>query len=95
MLAVAVLGLGVCSCQPLNKARPLSVGGRGELPPQTVPYTDAIPAAFGDVIGVTANPDYPAWSQVWFMKPDKSLVVLWVNAGSGRIYERMIEIPRR
>ena len=91
----AALGLGLVSCSKLEDEDPLAVRGMGRLTIESVKFLDAIPADYGDLIGVTARPDHPDWTQAWFMRSDKSIVILWIKASSGRILDRALVIPRR
>jgi len=95
LLFGAILCASVASCQKLSDNRPPSMGGQGQLPIEPAAMLDAVPLDYGDAIAVTTSPDYPAWSQIWFVKPDKSMVVIWVNAASGKMFERITLIPRR
>ena len=83
ILCIALISLGLVSCQRISNWK----GTEREL--------EAIPAEYGDLIGVTSRSDDPSWTQVWFMKPDKSVVVVFVNADRGRILDRVVTIPRR
>lgn len=91
----AAIGLSATSCQKLPASHQLEATARGELPIEATRFLDAVPADYGDLIGVTSNADVPAWSQAWFMRPDKSIVVLWINASTGKIYDKVLVIPRR
>lgn len=94
-----LVGLALClmagACTRLELARPLEGRGRGELSKQRLAYQDAVPAEFGDLVGVTSFADNPAWAQAWFVKADKSIVVVWINARTGYMLSDAIEIPRR
>jgi hypothetical protein len=83
------------ACQRLEVARPLEGRGRGELPKQKLPFRDAIPADFGDLIAVTENADHPVWAQAWFVRPDKSIVIVWINSRTGFMLDDAVVIPRR
>ena len=91
MLVTALLGFGIASCQKLESPRPQRSG----LPFEVARFVDAVPAEYGDAVGVTPHPENPHWVTVWFVKPDKSLVAVRVNASTGEIYERVLTIPRR
>lgn len=95
LLCCAASCLLVSSCQKLEDARPLAVNKRGELLIEHLKYADAIPTEYGDLIGVTSNATYPAWSQAWFMRQDKSIVIVSINSTSGRILDRAVVIARR
>ncbi len=94
-----LLGLALClmatACTRLEQARPMDGRGPGELPREQLAYRDAVPAEFGDLIGVTSNADNPTWTQAWFMKADKSIVVVWINARTGYMLSDAVVIPRR
>jgi hypothetical protein len=83
------------ACQRLDTVRPLENTGRGELPRQTLPFKDAIPADFGDLVAVTSHAEYPTWSQAWFVRADKSIVVVWINSRTGKMLPEALTIPRR
>lgn len=56
---------------------------------------DAIPNEFGRLVGVTTSSAYPDWAQLWFEKPDKTVMVVRVQWGTGYINENVLIIPRR
>ena len=87
LLCCACLFSLLTSCQRLPNQR-------GLLSLEAVPYPDAIPTDYGDLIGVAGSDDR-GWTQVWFQKPDRSIVVVLVNPAQGKIADRMITIPRR
>jgi len=53
----------------------------------------AIPEEFGTLIGVS-QPSQD-WSALWFQKSDKTIVAVFVNVETGRIYEKGLTIPRK
>ncbi len=83
ILCFALIWFGLVSCQRVRNWK------------STERELEAIPAEYGDLIGVTSRSDDPSWTQVWFMKPDKSVVVVFVNAARGRILDTVVTIPRR
>lgn len=87
--------VSLVSCQPVQREGALVGDERGQLSVDMNPYPDAIPAEYGDAIGVASVSGNASWTQVWFMKPDKSIVVVWVNASSGKISKQIVTIPRR
>jgi hypothetical protein len=95
VLCGAMLGLGVVSCAKLEDEDPLAVRGMGQLAAEKARFLNAIPAEYGNLLGVVSRPDHPDWTQAWFMREDKSVVVVWIKAGSGRILDRVLVIPRR
>jgi hypothetical protein len=94
-LALALaLALSTGACTRLESARPMDGRGRGEFPKQRLAVRSSLPAEFGDLIGVTSSADHPNWAQAWFMRSDKSIVVVWINARTGYMLEDAIVIPR-
>ena len=93
VLRAVVLLSCVCLLSLLTSCQKLPTE-RGRLSLEAAPYVDAIPAEYGELIGVVAN-DVRGWTQVWFQKPDRSIVVVLVHPGRGMIADRMITIPRR
>ena len=83
------------ACQKLDDVRPLASPKRGALPMEQAKFLDAVPAEYGDLVAVTSNAEYPTWSQAWFERPDKSIVIVTINSGTGRILDRIIVVPRR
>jgi len=66
----------------------------GPLALDTTALTNAIPAGYGDLISVTTTEIYPGWAQLWFQKPDKTIVAVYLNYKNGRIRENALLIPR-
>jgi len=56
---------------------------------------DAIPMEYGDLVGVTPNPEGGATATLWFQGADKTITVVWVNWSRGSMSERRLIIPRR
>lgn len=94
LAAALALVLSTGACTRLEVARPMDGRGRGELPKERLPARNSIPAEFGDLIGVTSSAEHPNWAQAWFMRPDKSIVVVWINARTGYMLEDALVIPR-
>jgi hypothetical protein len=90
-LAVAALGLTAASCEPLPRPQKQAA----TLVAQTMPYTDAIPAEFGDLIAVTTDSRLPHSVQLWFQKADKSIVLVFADHRNHFISPQTITIPRR
>lgn len=67
----------------------------GQMPIETAKFLDAIPAEYGDLISVTSMSDHPSWVQAWFMKPDKSMVVVFINGNTGKMLDHRLMIPRK
>jgi hypothetical protein len=95
LLTCLALTLVLSACQRLEVARPLEGQGRGELPKESLPFKDALPLEYGDLVGVTTTADHPTWAQAWFVRPDKSIVIVWVNTRTGSMLGNVVTIPRR
>ena len=80
------------SCKKLETAQPKIVG---PLTLQASRFDDAIPSEYGNLIGVTQNPQEVGWVGLWFQKPDQTITALFVNVEQGRIFEKTLTIPRR
>lgn len=93
------LGLALCvavgACTRLEIVGPKDSGRPGEFPHQKLASRDALPADLGDLVGVTASAEHPNWAQAWFMRPDKSIAVVWINSRTGSMLDEMLIIPRR
>jgi hypothetical protein len=90
-LCIAALCLGSLSCQRL----PSNVSQPGQLRSEVLKTLDAIPMDYGNLVGVTCDSTYPNWAQLWFEKPDKTIVVVRVNWADGAIQSSATVIPRR
>lgn len=91
LLLLVVLTFGL-SCKKLETARPEVAG---PLPFNATKFADAIPADYGNLIGITQNPQNAGWVGLWFQKPDQTITAVFVNVEQGRIYEKTLTIPRR
>lgn len=78
------------SCQKLEKTPPTAT-----LKFEQMKSLDAIPLEFGNLVGVTTTSAYPEWAQLWFEKPDKSIIVVRVQWGGGYLNQQATVIPRR
>lgn len=86
VVAGAILGCGRTEDPP---------AARGPIPSQPAPFADAIPLDYGNLVGVTVNPQSPSWSALWFEAPDRGVTVVWVNTDQGRLHDQVVTIPRR
>ena len=86
MLAIMLSGCEKLPPQPQEAA--------AGVPPKTIPMTDAIPLEYGDLVGVAAA-ETPGWALLYFQRPDKSLVAVYVQAQRGIIWDKVVDIPRR
>ncbi len=86
-ITLGVLGmvLGLAACE--------------KLPERWVPTSndliEAIPASYGELVGVTPHGAHPYITVLWFEKPDKTIVGMRVNlAHDWIIAEPVASIPR-
>jgi hypothetical protein len=66
-----------------------------QLKMETLSSQDAIPMEYGNLVGVTSDSTYPSWTQLWFEKPDKTIVVVKVIWTEGALQKNVTVIPRR
>ena len=67
---------------------------KGELKTVKLKKLDAIPLEYGSLVGVTANPDFPRWAQLWFEDDDSVIRVISVGFFEQIINENVTVIPR-
>ena len=89
-IAVAALAGLTASCQKI----PEPVFGDPSLKFTTAPFTDAIPAAYGQLVSVTPTP-FPYVAVMWFRKPDESIVAMRIHYSRGGLSPKVIEISRK
>ncbi len=87
---VLVLLMGAAACE---KTTPV-VQPTGPLTMTAFDYQGAIPAEYGRLVSVTSSAAFPGWAQLWFERPDSSLVTVFVNFQTGAVRDRILEIPR-
>jgi len=93
-MSVVTLCMGLTSCQKLE---PDLAARRAAslLKIETLRSLDAIPAEFGNLVGVTSTSLRPDAAELWFEKPDKTIVVVSVNFVKGSLWGNYLLIPRR
>jgi len=91
---VCVLGLGlaVSSCRKIESETETT---HAVFSLEPVKFQDAIPAEYGSPIAVTTDSAYSGWAQLWFEKPDKSIVVVCVSYIRGTMRPTVMTIPRK
>lgn len=96
-LVCAFCILAVClvtiSCQKREAMEYPKVAGPLGL--ELTKFADAIPDDYGTLVGVTEITRNPGWVGLWFQRPDKTITAVFVNIEQGRIYERVLTIPRK
>lgn len=88
VLCALVLAASALSCRKLERSE-------GTLKLERLTGADAIPAEFGQLVGVTSNSARPDIAQLWFQSADGAVVVVYVDYKSGRILDDVLRIPRR
>jgi hypothetical protein len=89
ILASCLLTTSCEKLPPTGGLRPAT----GPLKFEPAKFNDAIPDAYGTLVGVTHN--NPDWVGLWFQKPDRTITVVFVNIIDGKIYEKSLTIPRK
>ena len=90
IVIVMVLACLTASCQKIQEPNRFEAN----LKTAAAPFTDAIPAAYGQLVSVTSGSD--AYSAVmWFRKPDESIVAVKINYALGALGPNILEIPRK
>jgi hypothetical protein len=90
-LAAVTLGLGVTACERLaTPQKPAAT-----LTPEPMPFVDAIPAEFGSLVSVTVDSARPHSVQLWFQKPDQTVVMVYADYRNHFISPTCLVFPRR
>jgi len=82
--------LGGVACQKIDPDRDRP---RGTLTLEAHPFPDAIPAEYGELVGII--PDESGWATLVFEKHDKTIVMLAVRPYRGGLASSAVLIPRR
>lgn len=90
-VASVAVGLMQIACEKIEDT-PRETGALKLSPAK---FANAIPAEYGELVGVTPHPGNPEWAAAWFQKPDQTIMVVWVDIVHGKIDEKVLEIPRR
>jgi hypothetical protein len=93
IIVLSIISVCLCfvSCQKLEDVH------QTEQTLEKVPieFRDAIPTEFGRLVAVTSNGEFGNWAQLWFEKPDMTIVVVYVNFIDGNLNPNVLVIPRR
>ncbi len=54
----------------------------------------SIPAEYGELVSVTSSASFPGWAQLWFQKPDSTIMTVFVNFQDGSVRNKVLVIPR-
>lgn len=91
VFGLVLLCVGLVSCVPIDSVAPRR---RGELKIESVTFKDAIPKELGKALGVTLRADNPDIAELWFEKPDGTIVLVSVDCQHGRLGTYTLVIPR-
>ena len=91
VLALA-LAPGLTSCQKIETGTAVA-GAKGPLVAERSPSGDAIPIAYGELVGITPDPANPWQAVLWFEGTDQAVTAVWVNTGQRRVVSSL-KIPR-
>ena len=90
LASLLLIALLIASCQKIgSEAFP-----KGPLPVENVAFDNAIPLQYGELISVTMHTEGGAYV-LWFVKPDKTIVGVGVDATRASISTQALTIPRR
>jgi len=78
----------VFSCQKIEPTPPT-------LKFEQLKSRESIPDEFGKLVGVTTGSRDPNMAQLWFEKPDRTIMVVKVNWYSGYLSPEVLVIPRK
>ena len=79
---------------PLLSCTRVQEPAQGALETVELKSLNAIPMEYGSLVGVTANPEYSHWAQLWFEDDDKTIRVVSVGFFDRQILEKVTLIPR-
>jgi len=90
-VSILAVGLAMVSCKRLDEPlKPM-----GPLTFEAIQFTDAIPQGYGQLIGVTQNPQTPGLVGLWFQKPDGTITAVFVSVSEGKMFQKALTIPRK
>lgn len=84
----AVLAMGATGCRKLKE--PI----HPEVAVTELSVPGKIPAEYGDLVAVTTAPGYEKTAQLWFVKPDKTIVVVGMNLEKLQVGPKVVTIER-
>ena len=90
-----VLGLTFLACVLPACERVQETGPKGPPSLNFRETTDAVPLAYGHLVGVSPAGQNPATVSLWFEADDRTLTAVRVNASTGAISQEVIKVPRK
>jgi len=92
-LLILLLALSLCSISFVSCSR-VQEPAKGELKVLKLKKLNAIPTEYGSLVGVTANPEFSGWAQLWFEDDGGIIRVVSVGFDDQKIREDVTVIPR-
>ena len=86
--SIAALSIGMSACEKVERPAPDRM-----LPFEEARMLDAIPLAYGKLVAITSSRTFVA--ELWFEKPDKTVVLVRVNWSTGNLLSKVLTIPRK
>ncbi len=86
--SIIALLMGMSACEKIEQP-----SGERTLLYEEMIALDAIPLAYGKLVAITSIRANVA--ELWFEKPDKTVVLVRVNWAKGTIFRKALTIPRK
>lgn len=90
LLYAVTVCMGLISCEKLHDEGAIRTAR--QLTVEPLKSLDAIPAEYGNLVGITVNSN---WAQLWFEKPDKEIILVSLNLTEGYLANQVLLIPRK
>ncbi len=91
LLMIVLTAFLLVSC---SRVQDIGEPTKGELKEVKLEKLDGIPAEYGALVGVTANPQYHSWAQLWFQDDNGTIRVVSVGFFDQKVAENVTVIPR-
>ena len=88
LASLLLIALLTASCQKIGGEVP-----KGPLPSENIVFDNAISLQYGELVAVTQVQS--GIYKLWFVKADKTIVVVGVNSGTRSLGGQILTIPRR
>ena len=86
--SIVALSMGMSACEKIEQP-----AGEGMLSFEEGRMLDAIPLAYGRLVAITSDRSF--FAELWFEKPDKTVVLVRVNWATGAMSRTVLTIPRK
>ena len=90
-LIIVLTAFLLVSCSRVKEIGELT---KGELKEVKLEKSDGIPAEYGALVGLTADPQYQGWAYLWFQDDKGTIRVVSVGFFDKLINENVTVIPR-